>query len=71
MGGEEGEGSYNLPACGNRGGKDNASGIHGLKDPREIDTSSDLLNQDGGQPFGSEFLVDAQKVNLHHSLLAV
>ena len=42
---------------------DYAGGVDCLPDAREIDPAGDFFDEDGGQTFGTEFLVDTEVVD--------
>ena len=54
-----------IPAARHGGWQDGTRCVHSLEDALQVDPPRDLLNQDWGEPFGSQLLVDAEEIDLH------
>ena len=49
----------NVPACAHGLGQHDSGGVNGLEESLAVDPPSDLLDKNGGQSLGAEFLVNA------------
>ena len=49
-------------------GQHHAGGVHSLEDALQVYSPRDLPDEDRGKPFGTQLLVHAEEVDLHHLL---
>lgn len=58
------------PARAHRFGQDHPSSVDRLEDSLQVYPSCDFSYQNRSNSFGAELLVDAEEIDLHHSLLS-
>lgn len=57
------QGPMKVPARADRFRQHYTGGVNSLIDPQDVASPRNLLNQDGGETFGTELLMDAEKVD--------